>query len=110
MFIETLDHLLHRLRHGIGTDEVIVLEESLEDWSGDQVLREHADRIMGVDRVVEVRSESRDEVLEVVGYIETRVLDQATNASLMASSDCRDVGGPVFPIVGGVPTFFTSWA
>ena len=58
LLVQDVEHLLHRLADGVVLREGVVGEQRVEHRPGDQVLREHLDRIVARDGGVEVRAAS----------------------------------------------------
>ena len=55
---EAVHHPLHRARHGVAVDEVVILEQRVEHRLGHQMLREHRDGVVFAHTVVQITPQS----------------------------------------------------
>ena len=102
-FVEHVEHLLHGLANGVLLGEGVVGEERVEDRPGDQVLREHLDRVVRGDGGVEVVLQALEELVERLGLLRCRLVEERLDAGDVPLGDLRDVAGPSLPI-GAVAT------
>ena len=89
-------HVTHDLRHRILGTEVVAIEHGVEDRLGDQVLGEHVDGRVLRNRVIEVRSQGRQELLEVT--CDRRVSHPELETGAVTLRDLVDVLGPLLPV------------
>ncbi|CKM69207.1 Uncharacterised protein [Mycobacterium tuberculosis] len=96
-----VDHLLHGPRHRVVRREVMPGEQRVEHRLGDQVLREHADRVIGGDRVIEVIAQPGQELLERRRRRSVGAAEQGVDTGGQRRGDVGDIGGPLLPIGPG---------
>ena len=99
VLVEGGEHQLHGAGDGVVRREVVAVEEGLEDGRGDEVLGEHLDRLVAGDALVEVAAQAGEELLELLGGVGLRVLEQAVDAGDVGLGDVGDVLGPGLPVL-----------
>ena len=99
--VEGVDHGLHDAGDRVVGGEVVLGEQGVEDGFGDQMLGQHADRVLTADGVVEVVAQALDELLELRGHLGGGAGEQGADAGDEGVGDVGDVGGPVFPVGAG---------
>ena len=81
--------------------ELVAGEQSVEHRRGDQVLREHRDRVIAADRVIEVVLQPLVELRERLSHRGVGPVNQDLDPSDQGSGDIGDVLGPVLPVGAG---------
>ena len=94
--VEQGEHPPHHLGHRVGGREVVAVEHGVEDRLGHQVLREHVDRRVRGDRIVEVGPQRRQEALELAGH--PRVHHPLRQTRTVAGCDPGHVARPLLPV------------
>ena len=90
------EHPTHHLRHRVLGREVIAIEDRIEDRLGHQMLGEHVDRRLRGDRVIEIGAQSRQETLELAGYL--GVFYSLGQALTVTGRNIGHVLGPLLPV------------
>ena len=94
--IQYPEHPAHHLRHRVLGREVVAVEDRIEDRLGHQVLREHVDRGFRGDRVVEIGSQSRQEMLKLARHL--GVLHPLGQALTVTGRNVGNILGPLLPV------------
>lgn len=98
--VEDVQHVLHHLGDGVAGREVGAFEEGFEHGAGDEVLGEHAYRVIPADPIVQrlpERCEERVETFDGVGVL-VGVVEQGADAGFLGRGDSGDVAGPGFHV------------
>ena len=96
--VQRIEHPLHGLRDRVVLREAETVEEGIEHRLGDEVLREHLERVVFGDTVVEVVPQPLHEPVELAAHLGARI-EQALDAQGLCGSDIRHARRPVLPVL-----------